>query len=123
VGEAVEAFPEVEVYAYDRADPDLAWTALLPRVQRLSLSTMRTESFAPLSSLVELRELALPETLSRRPSLAPLATLIRLEELSIPVHERGFEVVAGLPALRHLGLYASTSLRSPRSRSIRRSSR
>ncbi|RIX31003.1 leucine-rich repeat domain-containing protein [Amnibacterium setariae] len=107
IGDAVEAFPEVEVYACGRADADLAWTALMPRVRHLSLSTARTESFAPLADLVDLRALSLPETLSRRPSLAPLAALAALEELGIAGHERGFEVVADLPALRHLGLYAS----------------
>jgi hypothetical protein len=107
IGALVERFPEVEVYAYEHAEPTLAWVRHMPKLEHLSVNLPRVASFDAIAEAPGLRSLSLPDTLGRRPSLSVLAELPELDDLAIAGQARDFEAVATLRKLRSLSLYAS----------------
>jgi hypothetical protein len=111
--DALKRHPGVKLRAYGRnVDPGLGWLDGFEHIEHLSIELWHATSFDVLARFTALRSLALGQTKSKRPSLAFLRQLRTLEDLWVEAHDKDFDAVGDLPALRRL------AFRVPRTKSL-----
>ena len=100
--------PDVELYVYGRASPDLSFLQYFPMLRRLHIALYELEDIAGLSHVAgSLEELTFGQT-KQSFSLVFLAMLPRLRRLFLVRHKRDLPAIGGLGNLTQLGLSGIT---------------